>query len=76
MIEVRVGMNDGFNLQRLFVECFNNLWNLVAGIDDDSFAGFKVCNDGTVTLEPANGKCRSPKAHASMLPPAACSVNP
>jgi hypothetical protein len=33
-----------------------NIFNIVAGIDDDGFAGGLIADDRTVTLQWANGK--------------------
>ena len=56
VVDVRVGDEDLLDGEIVSLEEGEDAQNLVSGIDDDSFAGGLVAEDGAVALQRADGK--------------------
>ena len=54
VIDVRVRDDDGFDGEPVALHDFENLGNVVAGIDHDSVARLLVAEDGAVAFEHAH----------------------
>ena len=55
MIDVGVGDEDLFESERVFGEEREDAGDVVARVNDDSFAGVLVAEDGAIALEWADG---------------------
>ena len=56
MVDVGVGDDDLFDGEVVAVEDGLDAGDVVAGVDDDGFAGGFVAEDGAVALEEADGE--------------------
>ena len=56
MVDVGVGDDDLFDGEVVAVEDGLDAGDVVAGVDDDGFAGGLVAEDGAVALEEADGE--------------------
>jgi len=56
VVDVGVGDDDLFDGERVFGEESEDAGDVVAGVDDDGFAGGLVAEDGAVALEGADGE--------------------
>ena len=56
VIEMRVRDENRFHLQRMFLKDFYDLRDVGAGIDDHSFASFRIAEDRAVALQHTHGK--------------------
>jgi hypothetical protein len=57
VIDVGVSAQDLPRLEVMLLEDFDDLHRILAGIDDDRFAGFLVAENRAIALEHPDGKC-------------------
>tara|TARA_B100001287_G_C22498288_1_gene442322 strand:- start:313 stop:639 length:327 start_codon:yes stop_codon:yes gene_type:complete len=69
VVEMSMCMNDRPNRKGLFVKLSDNSWDLITWVDHNSFATFKVRDDGAVALKSPNRKSGTPKGHNSLNVP-------
>jgi hypothetical protein len=56
VVDVRVCVRDVEDCDFLRGQFLEDALRFITGIDDNSFSGFRIRNDGTVALEGAHGK--------------------
>jgi len=56
VINVGVGTDDDFDGELVAAEKAEDALDLIAGVDDDGFAGFGIADDQTIALEQADGQ--------------------
>jgi hypothetical protein len=56
VVNVRVGADDGFDLELVPAEKAEDAFDFVARVNDDGFAGLGIANDLAIALEQANGE--------------------
>ena len=56
MVDVGVGDDDLFDLQIVFADQGEDVFDFVTGVDDHGFVGGFVADDGAVALQRADGE--------------------
>jgi len=56
VVNVGVGTDDDFHGELVAAEKAEDALDLIAGVDDDGFAGFGIADDQTIALEQADGQ--------------------